>query len=1044
MRNHFKCALLAAGLTNIIGALATVTLTTRVYSSICYPSDAPGGNGGGKPGEVQTVSSNYGIYSLSGCYAAPSSGYLLDGKTSVSVGMTLASCASYCSGSAFFALQNGNQCLCGSKAPSTTPLGSGNCNTGCSGNPAEHCGTSSTCIVYTSSPPPPSPGGSVSVTTYTTTGTGGIVSTVTSSTTLPLSPTGTISITTYTTTGTNGIVSTVTSSTTLPPSPPVSVSVTTYTTTGANGIASTITSSTTLPPPPPPTVSTTTYTTTRPDGIVSTVTSQTTIPRSVSLSTYITTGTNGIVSTVTTSTTVPVPPPPPPPTSVVTVSSFTSTRPDGSVIVVKTSVTVPPPPPVSTSVTTQVTTNPAGSTITTTRSSVVTPPVSSNLPPPPATTVIVSSSTNAQGSVVVSSLTSTAAVPYYSAACGGQYSDNFGQLWCIQCQTAYYYNDLTTITLGSFEECLEACDTYVPSPNVARGASCIAITWGPRTVGGECYRKFNVTDSRFDRREDSAYKCDQAVVPPSASSIINTNTGNIASTGASTLGSSVPNAPSSGPGLPATSNPTVPTTHPTTPATSNPNVPATSNPTVPATRPTTPATSNPNVPATTPPASSLGVPATLISSSTTASSVNLELAFQPCPSSNGQQFTDQSGTVYNINCGCDYQYSDLSGATHQDYFQDCMLACDRYVPDPNIARGAPCIGVSWGRPDRNPGGNCYLKYRIENVRCGYPDYCAAVKYTYTIPTGIVSTSRVTSTASVVPVPSSSGNGGNGVTSNLAATSSQPPVVVASSSTSQPPIVVASSSTSQPPVVLPSSSTSPAAVISSSTNSPPAVVAPSSSANTYSPTNTFAAPQISQSVSCPAQNGSIYTDRFGQGWEVRCGQNIRGTNAKAVHADSWEKCLEFCDILGNVTGVTYPGGGGDNTNSLSVNCYPYSVFTEFVSGAVPTLVGARPLNVSTGNAFNTEQLCPGYDNETYTDTFSRTYQIRCDHGIGGNDLAGTITKTLEGCLTYCSTYNTCVGVVFTRYIVGDRTNNCYPKSSAGVLSYQSGNSSAQLL
>ncbi|KAI4261616.1 MAG: hypothetical protein L6R42_003189, partial [Xanthoria sp. 1 TBL-2021] len=551
------------------------------------------------------------------------------------------------------------------------------------------------------------------------------------------------------------------------------------------------------------------------------------------MTTITTTGTNGIVSTVTSSTTVPAPP--------------------------------PPPPASSTSAITYVTTNPAGSTITTSRNTVITAPVSSNGPPPPPTSVVVVSSTNSQGSVIVSSSTSTAAVPYYSQACGGKYSDNFGQLWCVQCQTAYYYDDLNTITVGSFEECLEACDTYVPSPDVARGASCIAITWGPRTVGGECYRKFNVTDSRLDPREDSAYKCDQAVTPPSATSIINTDTANIASTRASTPASSGPNVPSTGVSVPVSSNPNLPTTRPTTPATSNA---------------ISPATSNPNVPATPPPASNTGVPATLISSTTTASSFNIDLAFQPCPSSNGQQFVDQLGYVYDINCGCDYQYSDLSGGTHQDYFQDCMLACDRYVPNPDSAGGAPCVAVSWGRPDRNPGANCYLKYRVEQVRCGEEEFCAAVKHTYQIPPGIISTSRVTSTASVVSVPASSSR--------------------------------ASSSTSQP-----------------------AVVTPSFTQNT-APSNTFAPPRISQTVSCPFQNGSIYTDFFGQTWQVRCGMNILGTNAKAVHADSWEKCLQFCDILGNVTGVTYPGGGGDESNPLSVNCYPYSVFTEFSYGAIPTL------------------------------------------------------------------------------------------------------------
>ncbi|KAL8907709.1 MAG: hypothetical protein Q9171_005750 [Xanthocarpia ochracea] len=525
--------------------------------------------------------------------------------------------------------------------------------------------------------------------------------------------------------------------------------------------------------------------------------------------------------------------------------------------------------------------------------------------------------------------------------CGGRYNDNLGQVWCVQCQTAYYFDDLVTVSVGSFEECLESCDTYVPSPNVARGASCIAITWGPRTVGGECYRKFNVTDARPDRRQDSAYKCDQDIIPPSASVIVNTNTANIASTGG-----------------------TVSTTRPTTPVTSNPNVPAT----------------------TAPPASNPGVPATLISSSTTASSVNPVLAFQPCPSSNGQQFIDPLGFVYNINCACDFQFGDL-GALRYDYFQDCILACDRYVPDPNKAGGAPCIGASWGRGDRNTGPNCYLKFTIPQIRCGEPDYCAAVRHTYSFPPLLVSTSRVTSTASIAPA-----------TSLSSASSSAPPVVVSSSSNSRPP-VVSSPSASQPPVVVPGSSTSRPPVVSSSSSTP--VVPSSSTTNSNPPSNTFAPPRISNQVSCPAQNGSIYTDFFGQTWEVRCGQNIRGGNAQAVHADSWEKCLQFCDILGGATGVTYPGGGGDNTNPFSVNCYPYDLFTEFVSGASPTLVAARPLNGSTGNGFNTEQLCPGYDNVTYTDVFQRTYQIRCDQGIvGGAGLAGTVTKTLEGCLAYC--------------------------------------------
>ncbi|KAI4249755.1 MAG: hypothetical protein L6R40_000544 [Gallowayella cf. fulva] len=824
MGAHLKNSLLAAGLAVNIGALASgVTLTTRVYPAVCYPSNAPGGNGGGGSGEIKTVGSTYGVYNLVGCYAAPPSGYLLDGKTSVSVGMTLSSCASYCPGSPFFALQN-----------------------------------------------------------------------------------------------------------------------------------------------------------------------------------------------------------------------------DGSVIVVTSSTAVPPPPPVSSSVITYVTTNPAGSTITTSRSTVVTLP-SSN-PPPPPTSVIVRTSTNPQGSVIVTSSTSTAADTGETEAawCGSSYSDNLGQLWIVQCQTAYYYSDLTTVTVGSFEACLEACDLYVPSPNVARGASCIAVTYGARTNGGECYRKFNVTDSRFDRREDSAYKVGQSIIPPPASSIVNTN---VASTGASTPAGSTGNVqPTSGSSRISTGN-----VQPTSAA----NIPATSNPNLPTSRPYTPSTSNPSVPTTAATTTGPAPIATLIGSSTTASSINPTLAYQPCPSSNGQRWPDPLGYVYDIDCGCDYQYNDLI-SPHYDTFQDCILACDRYVSDPNIARGALCVGVSWAGPN-NRGGNCFLKYSLAQIRCGYPEYCAAKKIEYTLPSGFSSTSRTrapTSTASVVPIASSTPWCSD---CGPVASSSQPPAVVPSSSSSRPPVVVPSSSSSQPPVVVPTptpwcsdcgpvaSSSQPPVIVPSSSSSPPLVVSPSSTSSSSGPANTFAPPELSGSVRCPANNGSVYTDNFGQRWEIHCGQEIRGTNAKAVHADTFEKCLEFSDILGSVVGATYGGGGVDNPNVNSINCYPYNVFTSFQSGAVPTLVAARPLNGSTGNYFNQEQLCPTYDNETYIDALNRVYEVRCDHAYGGGtNLASTITKSLEGCLTFCSIYNTCVGVTFTQYILGSRTDNCFPKSVLGDVTYQAGNSSAQLI
>lgn len=59
------------------------------------------------PTLAETIDSSYGSYSLAGCFDAGSSGYTLTGSTTTSTSMTLQYCASYCKGSAYFAIMNG-------------------------------------------------------------------------------------------------------------------------------------------------------------------------------------------------------------------------------------------------------------------------------------------------------------------------------------------------------------------------------------------------------------------------------------------------------------------------------------------------------------------------------------------------------------------------------------------------------------------------------------------------------------------------------------------------------------------------------------------------------------------------------------------------------------------------------------------------------------------------------------------------------------------------------------------------------------------------
>ncbi|KAI4190539.1 MAG: hypothetical protein LQ348_003649 [Seirophora lacunosa] len=876
MRNSLRQALLAAGLLSSSGALAAgLTLTHKV--AIC-----PTGAGGlGDSGTVATVSSTYGVYTLLGCFAAPASGYVLDGRMTVNAGMTLESCASFCAGSMAFAVQNG-QCLFYAFALTSAAFWSYPVSNKMS---ADAFKATNVFAVPTTLPhlkslseaavpnalvmrrktaaPAIHAFGSVSVTTFPTTLPNGVVSTVTSSTTLPPSPSGSVSVTTFTTTDSRGSQTVVTSSTTIPPPPPQgTTSVTTFTTTDSRGSQTVVTSSTTIPPPPPPgTTSVTTFTTTDSRGSQTVVTSSSVIV--------------------------------PPPSSTTSVTTFTTTDPNGSQTVVTSSSVIVPPPPGTTSATTFVTTDSAGSSITTTSTTVVpAPPVST-----PATSLIVSSSTNAQGSVIVSTSTATA---WPTSVCGGTYVDKNGQQYHVDCGITYPGFDLPSQSLPNIESCLDACTNYIPSPNVVNGASCVAVSYGFRDNGGECYLKYNVTEFRPAPGETSCYKIG-SIRPPVSSP--------------------------AGPAGPGTTPPSPP------------------------------------------PSSNVNVPSPRPSATTSAGPINPAAAAQPCPRSNGQPFTNSQGTVFDITCSCSYPGNDLI-TPHYDTFEQCILACDNYVPDPNIAGGRGCVAATWGFG--NPGGNCYLKYEIGQIVYGDPNAASCKLRDYTIPGSVSSlTTRIAATSSTVnPVPAT-------------------------------------------------------------TSSNPSVPQPS---------------YISGTAECPAQNGAIYTDGFGVQYEIACGVEIDGANAlSAAHADSFEKCVAFCDLLPGCTAATYPGEVGPD-NLFRSNCYLYTSFNAYIPNANPTLRSARVRfgGSNTGDQFNSVGLCPALDGQTYTDPANGVHQIGCERGLAGAaDLFAVVLHTLQACITYCSLYTTCVGVTFTGYVPGNRATNCNPRSTYTQVVAQAGNSTAFL-
>lgn len=139
------------------------------------------------------------------------------------------------------------------------------------------------------------------------------------------------------------------------------------------------------------------------------------------------------------------------------------------------------------------------------------------------------------------------------------------------------------------------------------------------------------------------------------------------------------------------------------------------------------------------------------SSRISAASAAVSTPTVPCPDLDGTSYTDATSSSYNIQCSTNYPGNDLP-AVHTDSFEECLRACDTYVPKPSAASNSSCIGVSWGAG--NPGGNCYLKYQITTLINNDDDLSSGYHINYTLPKSAVTTQGSSASANTrTPTPS---------------------------------------------------------------------------------------------------------------------------------------------------------------------------------------------------------------------------------------------------------------------------------------------------
>jgi hypothetical protein len=88
-------------------------------------------------------------YTYQGCYNDTVQSRVLKDTTTSSNSMTVEACASFCGGAAYFGVEYGAECYCGSQlSASSTKQADSDCNMVCAGNSSEYCGASDRLNLY--------------------------------------------------------------------------------------------------------------------------------------------------------------------------------------------------------------------------------------------------------------------------------------------------------------------------------------------------------------------------------------------------------------------------------------------------------------------------------------------------------------------------------------------------------------------------------------------------------------------------------------------------------------------------------------------------------------------------------------------------------------------------------------------------------------------------------------------------------------------------------------------------------------------------------
>ena len=507
--------------------------------------------------------------------------------------------------------------------------------------------------------------------------------------------------------------------------------------------------------------------------------------------------------------------------------------------------------------------------------------------------------------------------------------------YLILCDTELPGYDLAPYDGSDIADCISACSSYVPTG----AGQCVAVEYDTQATYNACKLKSNI--GVINRGDNQYAQAAILVNEPYAPTILFVDQNNPASStgmslstaamssmaGSSNLQSSIVQVQSSSVQAGVTSSspaisltPSILSTPPILPSSSSSSIGIVSSSAL------QPLTS----PLITSSSTSIPVPSTIASSSTSSVTGCLP---QPtttlCPAFSGAT-VNQGGFCYNIACSATLQGNILTGnSTIAASLSNCHGFCNLL----NLALPFACIGVNFLDNFQLGQDNCFLLSSITGlVYTPGTDSGALVYAGYTahsisgLPTSSSSSSSI---ASSTPASSSS----SAVSSSVSKSSS----VISSSSTPSSSSVSSSASSA----ITSSSSSLAVSRTSSSSSSSSTYVAPTCAAS-YAP-----GPTMGSLCTNPSYSGQgLSYDSYGntENYEVECGTVFTGTALAPVVAFDLPDCIKACQYDNIYTAASCKAVIFNNTAGASPpinNCFPFASLNGLTRGST-VFDGARLL------------------------------------------------------------------------------------------------------